>query len=56
MDRIGASIPNILTNINKKLNTTPLLLQDPIGDGDAFKGIVDVIEMEEVLFKGKYGE
>lgn len=33
MDRIGASIPNVLSSINKKLNTTPLLIQDPIGEG-----------------------
>lgn len=28
----------------------------PIGDGDSFRGVIDLIELEEILFNGKYGE
>lgn len=56
MDRIGASYKQAVESMVKKLDIVPLVLQYPVGDGDTFRGVVDILELEEVLFLGAYGE
>ena len=46
MDRIGASCQQAADSLVKKLGVEPLILQYPIGDGDFFKGVIDLIELE----------
>lgn len=46
MDRIGSSAEQSAESIKKKLKAEPLLLQMPIGDGDTFRGVIDLIELE----------
>ena len=55
MDRIGSSIGLSTETIKKKLKVEPLMMQYPIGDGDTFKGVIDLVTMEKVSFKGTYG-
>ena len=31
-------------------------MQYPIGEEDKLKGVVDLLEIEEIIFSGKYGE
>lgn len=30
-------------------------MQYPIGEEDKLKGVVDLLEIEEIIFSGKYG-
>lgn len=43
MDRIGADFFRVVSDIQKELNTIPMVLQIPIGEGDDFIGIIDLI-------------
>ena len=55
MDRIGSSIILCAESIKRRLKAEPLLMQYPIGDGDTFRGVIDLITMEQISFKGTYG-
>ncbi len=44
MDRTGADFVGVLQQIEKKLGANPLAMQLPIGDGETFSGIVDLLE------------
>lgn len=50
MDKIGASFNYAVESIREKLKAKPLLLQLPIGEGKAFKGVVDVVRTEKLLW------
>lgn len=50
MDKIGASFNYAVETIREKLKAKPLLLQLPIGEGKAFKGVVDVVRTEKLLW------
>ena len=30
-------------------------MQIPIGEADYFKGVIDLVDMKEIYFEGKYG-
>ncbi|XP_066469997.1 ribosome-releasing factor 2, mitochondrial [Tiliqua scincoides] len=51
MDKNGASFTHAVESIKEKLKTKPLLLQLPIGEAKSFRGIVDVITKEQVIWK-----
>ncbi|XP_054843390.1 ribosome-releasing factor 2, mitochondrial isoform X2 [Eublepharis macularius] len=51
MDKSGASFRYAVDSIEQKLRTKPLLLQLPIGEGKAFRGIVDIVTKEQVIWK-----
>ncbi len=50
MDRVGADLPRCLHMMRERLNATPVLLQLPLGAEDKFKGIIDLIRMQAVVF------
>jgi elongation factor G len=50
MDRLGADYQRVLEEMRHKLGATPLLLQLPVGTEDTFRGIVDLITMQSVLW------
>ncbi|MGD9487848.1 MAG: elongation factor G [Calditrichaceae bacterium] len=50
MDRIGADFYNVLEMMKQKLGSNPVPLQIPIGEGDLFTGLVDLVEMNSVLY------
>jgi elongation factor G len=50
MDRIGADFYNVLEMMKQRLGATPVPLQIPIGEGDLFTGLVDLVEMKAVLY------
>ncbi|XP_052515305.1 ribosome-releasing factor 2, mitochondrial isoform X2 [Budorcas taxicolor] len=50
MDKIGASFNYAVESIREKLKAKPLLLQLPVGEGKAFKGVVDVVSKEKLLW------
>ncbi|HZE21186.1 MAG TPA: elongation factor G [Desulfobaccales bacterium] len=50
MDRVGADLPRCLSMMRERLNATPVLLQLPLGAEDKFKGIIDLIGMQAVVY------
>lgn len=57
MDKENASFTRAIAEIEKSFETEAIPLQIPIGSGDAFKGIVDIINMKAYDFtEGKAKE
>ena len=50
MDKNGADFEFVLDSIRKRLGARPVALQIPIGAEAGFKGVVDLIEMNAVLW------
>ncbi|XP_069483584.1 ribosome-releasing factor 2, mitochondrial isoform X2 [Ambystoma mexicanum] len=50
MDKSGASVTCSLESIKQKLKVKPLLLQLPIGTAKSFKGLVDLVTKEKIMW------
>jgi elongation factor G len=50
MDKNGADFERVLDSIRKRLGARPVALQIPIGAEANFKGVIDLIEMQAVLW------
>lgn len=50
LDRIGADFFNAVDMIKSHLGAVPLLLQIPVGEGDLFNGIIDLVKMKFLVF------
>ena len=50
MDRAGADFLNVVNEIKDKLNAKPVPLQIPIGAEENFKGVVDLITKEAIVW------
>lgn len=50
MDRVGADYYNVVDMIKTRLGANPLPIQIPIGEGDLFTGLIDLIKMKAVLY------
>ncbi|XP_076995572.1 ribosome-releasing factor 2, mitochondrial isoform X2 [Tamandua tetradactyla] len=50
MDKTGASFNYAVESIREKLKAKPLLLQLPVGEAKSFKGLVDVVTKEKLLW------
>lgn len=50
MDRVGADFYNVLEMIKVRLGAHPVALQIPLGEGDLFNGLIDLIKMKAVIF------
>ena len=55
MDRVGADFYNVLKMIKERLGATPVPLQIPIGEGEMFTGLIDLVEMKAVLYNDSPG-
>jgi len=51
LDRIGADFFGAIEMMKNKLNANPLILQLPVGSEDDFSGIIDLIDMEQVIWE-----
>ena len=51
MDRVGANFNKALSSIDEQLSANPVAIQMPIGSEDQFCGVVDLVSMQELLFK-----
>ena len=56
MDRIGANAFKVLRDLREKLGIDAALLQIPIGAGETYEGVVDLIDMKAYYFEGPKGE
>ncbi|WP_449243804.1 elongation factor G [Desulfobacca acetoxidans] len=50
MDRIGADVFRTLQMIIDRLQANPVLIQLPLGSEDKFQGIIDLIEMQALIY------
>ena len=50
MDRVGADFYNVMEMIKSRLGANPLPLVIPIGSGEMFTGIVDLMQMKSILY------
>jgi len=55
MDRIGASFERSLQSIWKKLNPNAVAANIPIGEEDKLDGVIDLLKMKAVRFRGNNG-
>ncbi|GAA4807111.1 elongation factor G [Tomitella cavernea] len=52
MDKLGADFFFTVRTIKERLGATPLVLQVPIGAEDHFDGVVDLVEMKALTWRG----
>ncbi len=50
MDRIGADFNQVLRQMEEKLGANPLPIQIPVGSESDFKGVVDLLEMRQIIW------
>ena len=51
MDRTGANFERVIDGITRRLNGMPVVVQIPIGAENAFRGIIDLVEMRAYYFQ-----
>ena len=57
MDRFGANFFEVLTTMKTRLNANPVPIQIPIGKEDQFRGIIDLITMDAIIYDDEsYGK
>jgi len=50
LDRIGANFFNAVEMIKDRLGAAPLILQLPVGSEDTFTGVIDLLEMQQIVW------
>ncbi len=55
MDRIGADFDNVVEMMRDRLKANAHPVQLPIGGGDSFAGIIDLIRMRAILYEDDLG-
>ncbi|QDV22611.1 elongation factor G [Aureliella helgolandensis] len=55
MDRTGADADKVVKAMREKLNTDAVLVQMPIGAGETFAGMIDLVTMKKLEFQGDQG-
>jgi elongation factor G len=50
MDRVGADLPRCLDMMRERLKATPVLLQLPLGEEDRFRGVIDLITRQAIVY------
>ncbi|NUT46857.1 MAG: GTP-binding protein, partial [Saccharothrix sp.] len=52
LDRAGASLDAAVASIRERLHPVPLVVQLPIGEEDAFTGVVDLLRLRSLVWTG----
>jgi len=55
MDRIGANFMNVVGMMKERLGANAHPVQYPLGEGELFTGIIDIVEMEAIVFEDELG-
>ncbi len=50
MDRVGADFLNVVRMIRERLGTNPVPIQLPMGEGDMYVGLIDLISMKARVY------
>ncbi|HLY93963.1 MAG TPA: GTP-binding protein, partial [Gaiellaceae bacterium] len=56
MDRTGANFFASVQSMRDRLAANPVPVQIPIGAEDAFRGVVDLVEMQAIVYKDDLGQ
>jgi len=56
MDRTGADPFKVAKQMREKLAVTVILFQIPMGLGEEFQGVIDLVEMKALYYDGEKGE
>ncbi len=56
MDRIGANPMRVCEQMREKLGDDAILMQYPIGAGETFQGVIDLVTQRALYFEGPHGE
>jgi elongation factor G len=56
MDRTGARPFSIVDDVKEKLGVDACLMQYPMGGGESFEGMIDLVTLKALYFEGKDGE
>ncbi|MAY75705.1 MAG: elongation factor G, partial [Phycisphaerae bacterium] len=56
MDKMGADFEFSFNSIIKRLGANPIAVQYPIGVGNDFKGIIDLLGLKAFFFEGEMGQ
>jgi len=55
MDRTGADFYNVLEMLKERLKANPVPVVLPIGAGDLFTGLIDLVKMEAIVYTSEDG-
>jgi elongation factor G len=55
MDRIGADYMNVVTMMKDRLGANAHPVQYPLGEGELFTGVVDIVERKAVIYEDEMG-
>ncbi len=50
MDRVGAEFENVIEMMKDRLNANPVPVVIPMGEGDLFNGVIDLLSMKAVVY------
>ena len=50
MDRVGANFERSLKSVQDSLSCIPIAIQVPIGEGETFAGVIDLITMDKITW------
>lgn len=53
MDRLGVDPDKAVAAMKERLATKPLVIQIPLGKEDTFRGVIDLIEMKEIVWSNE---
>src|SRR5213082_916678 len=56
MDRTGANFFAAVQSMRDRLAANPVPIQLPIGQEDSFRGVVDLVEMQAIVYKDDLGQ
>src|SRR5690348_11644029 len=56
MDRTGANFFAAVQSMRDRLGANPVPIQLPVGQEDAFQGVVDLVEMQAIIYKDDLGQ
>jgi elongation factor G len=51
MDRVGSDFQNVVSMMRSRLGANAIPIQIPIGSGEIFNGLIDLVKMRAVLYK-----
>jgi elongation factor G len=56
MDRTGANFFAAVQSMRDRLGANPVPVQIPVGQEDAFRGVIDLVEMHAIIYKDDLGQ
>src|SRR5213594_1439245 len=56
MDRTGANFFAAVQSMRDRLGANPIPIQIPVGQEDSFRGVVDLVDMQAIVYKDDLGQ